>query len=155
MIGFALYSVASIHQWMQPRGIGTGPVSLTPSFYRPVVLLGVATVIGAVALYRATREGAEWSWYAAALAPVAVFLVLYRPPVSHVDGRVLQVHDAGLPWTGPAIWGTSALALALQIALYVAAAAYITAMALAVLRGKPTLHGTTRIPRGGSGTGLP
>lgn len=153
--GFALYSAASIQKWIQPRGFGTLPVSLTPSFYGPVILLGLASIIGTVALHRSARNRPGWRWHVAALAPVAVFLALYRPPVSHVDDRVLQMHDAGLPWTGPAIWSTSGLALTLQIALDVAAASYVTALVLAVLRRKLALYGTATIPWGDLGDGVP
>ena len=153
--GFALYSVASIHRWMQPRGLGTLPVSLTPSFYGPVVLLGLATIIGAVVLHRAASNWLGWRWYAAAFAPAAVFLLLYRPPVSHFDDRVLRVHDAGLPWAGPVIWGTSALAFALQIALYVAAASYVTSVVLGALVREPKLQRTATIPWSGSRDTMP
>jgi len=135
-LGFALYNVAWIHGWMHPPGMGTVVGPLTPSFYRPVMLLGVAAVIGAVALYRATRDGAEWSWHASTLAPVAIFLVIYGPPVSHADlERVMFLQNAALPWTSPLIWKMSTFAVTLQIALYVAAAAFIIAAALAALRG--------------------
>jgi hypothetical protein len=153
--GFALYNVAAVHEWNEPRGLGTLGVSLTASFYRPAALLGLATVIGGVALHRATSSRLGWRWHAAVLAPVAVFLVLYRPAVSHLDHRVFQVVDAGLPWTGLLLWRMNALALALQIALYVVAASYVTATGLAALLRKPKLQRAATIPSSVTGNRAP
>jgi hypothetical protein len=82
-------------------------------------------------------------------APVAALLAAYRPRVGFYN---LQVREAGL---NPLGWENSALIFALQLGLYLAAAAFIIAAVLAALARKAMPHVTVKAPRGESGTGWP
>ena len=137
-LDFALHSIVSFHELVSspsPRSfVLFAPFNLSEHlvFYLPVALIALATVVGGVSLYRAIQGRSSRSWFATALVPVAAVLVIYRPPVSYV--QMLHVRDALLPWAAPMIWSCGwnmALSLALQIAMYLAAAAYIVAIVLA------------------------
>jgi hypothetical protein len=128
-----------------PRVTPLPPAFLLPSpgarivFYLPAILLGLASLLGGVALHRTARGRSRWSWYVAALAPVVAFLALYKPPISHA--QLPLVGYANLPWVAISrnSWNM-ALSLGLQIAVYVAAAAYVLAIVLALPRGQPRKH---------------
>lgn len=150
-LGCAIYSEVSLHGFQA----GSDVLFLSLSFPEQVVrhlptgLLALASVIGAVVVYRAFRGRSHWSWFAAALAPVAALLVIYRPSVTHALWP-LHVNDAVLPWAAPFWWahpkpgsmvvGNTAEILGLQIAAYLAAAVYILAMVLAMPLRQPTRH---------------
>ena len=84
--GFAAYGsirlFALIHAGPPAGVIGhTFPAPESPFvLYRPVALLGLASLIGAVALWRALRGRLKWAWCAATLSPVVALLAIYRPP---------------------------------------------------------------------------
>lgn len=140
-LDFALHSIVSFYELEHPHNVGFVILLPRPSlaerlvFYLPAVLLALAGFLGGVALYRAIQGRSRWSWYAAALAPVVALLLVYKPPLSHA--QLLHVSDAVLPWAAGS-WNSwnSTLALGLQAALYLAAAAYLLATVLAVPRGR-------------------
>jgi hypothetical protein len=135
--GCALYCVVSTHRGPRfPSGsISLGPLSrsMNVGFHYPTALLGLACLIGGVVLYRAFRGRWTWSGNLAALSPLAAFLVSYRPPVS-VDIYLSDMLT--LPYGAPLLWtrleGGAPASIALQIVLYVAAAAYALAIVLAL-----------------------
>ena len=97
-------------------------------FCLPAALLALASLLGGVALYRTIHHRSHWSSYAAALAPMAAFLALYTPPVSHA--WLLLVKDLHPPWS--TIFWNGSLSLGLPVAAYAAAAVYVLAICLAV-----------------------
>ena len=138
-LDFALRSAASLHWWTNSQHPifnlpAVRPLSERMVYYLPAILLALASVFGCIALYRSVQRRAHWSWYAASLAPVLALLFIYHPPLTHA--QVLHVSEAVLPWAVGMIGGgwNSALSQGLQIALYLAAAALVLAIALAIPR---------------------
>jgi hypothetical protein len=137
-LSLALYSEVSFPgtRAQQSTFVPSSPLPERVVFHLPAALLALASVVGGVALYCAIRGRSRWSWYAAALAPVAALLVIHKPPVTH--GLLpLYVKDAVLPWAAPWYWthmgvGGAATSLLLQIAMYLAAVTYVLAIILAI-----------------------
>ena len=99
------------------------------------------------ALYRAVRGRSRWSWHAAGLAALAAFLLIYRPPMSL--GQMAHGINSTLPWVAPAFWsqgGNAALSLGLQVAVYLAAAACVLAIVLALPRRQAERQGAAAHP---------
>ncbi len=155
-LGLALYSEVSFHRLVNPpkNALSTfsAPLSLPERvvFHLPAALLAMASLIGGVALYRAIRGRSRWSWHAAALTPVAALLVICKPSVTDALSP-LHVKDAVLPWAAPWYWshmgvGDAALSLGLQKALYLAAAAYVVAIVLAIPRRQRRGRSAAAVP---------
>lgn len=154
--GFSLYNVVWVHRyWHSLRG-GTALEHLSPSqniiFHLPAALLALASLLGGVVLYRATRDRSRWSWYAAVLAPLAAFLVIYKPPLTYLWS--FDANQVILPWVAPLIWtrgsGNVAVSIGLQIAPYLAAVAYILAIALVMPHRRPSEGIRVAVPTRGS-----
>lgn len=136
-LGFAVYVL--VWQLHSPLilAIYVSPIEI----YLPLSLLALASLIGGVALIRVLRGRSHRSLYVAALLPVAVFLSIYSPPMS-LD-QLARVST--LPWVAPAFWtqaGNPTLSLGLQVGMYVAAAAYVLAIVLALpwRQSSPSSH---------------
>ena len=145
-LGFALYCEVSFHRLLDAPRTGIVALSPQPSLYEQIVLhlpnalLALASLIGGVVLYRAIRGRSDWSWNLAVLAPVAAFLVIWKPSVTHV--QLVHVDDLIRPWVAPVFWthlgsGNAALSIGLQIVPYLAAASYVLTAVLALPRREP------------------
>jgi hypothetical protein len=151
--GFALYGEFSFHRlansthmlvfsagWSLPERV---------IFHLPVALLALASLICGIAVYRAIQGGPSWIGYVAALSPLAAFLVIYKPPVSH--SQFILVKEALLPWAAPIYWtdqisAQAGLRLVLQIAMYVAAVALALAVVLAFTRRHARGRDVSNVP---------
>ena len=144
--GFAVYGLIWTYQWMHAPLTDLGYVSPV-RIYLPASLLTLASLIIGFALYRAVRGRSRRSWHAAGLAPLAAFLLIYRPPMSL--GQMAHGINSTLPWVAPAFWsqgGNAALSLGLQVAVYLAAAAYVLAIVLAIPRRQAERQGEAAHP---------
>lgn len=142
--GFALYGEFSFHRLANSTHMLVFSVGRSSPerviVHLPVALLAMASLICAVAVSRSIQGRPSWVGYVAALSPLAAFLVIYKPPVSHYQ-FIFHVKEVVLPWAAPVYWTDQigahpGLRLGLQIALYVAAAALALAVVLTLLYGR-------------------
>lgn len=160
-LGCAIYSEVSLQGFraQQSAFVVPPPFPERVVAHLPTALLALAGVLGAVVVYRAIRGRSHWSWFAAALAPVASLLVIYRPSVTWA---LLPLHTrvAVLPWAAPFWWahpkagsmvvGNTTEILGLQIAAYLAAAAYVLAIVLVLPRRRSSARIAAGVPARGS-----
>ena len=147
--GFAVYGLIWTYHWMHAPLTDLGYVSPV-RIYLPASLLTLASLIIGFALYRAVRGRSRRSWHAAGLAALAAFLLIYRPPMSL--GQMARGINSTLPWVAPAFWsqgGNAALSLGLQVAVYLAAAAYIVAIVLATPQRRTGRQSAALLPANG------